>query len=143
MPPSRPRATSRIRQRFGPDCRSAVVPPTCEQSGGSDSHPQCAAASTCRCRSAIKASLLCSEERIILTKNNTVDKLVEIDEIGFGFLRLVLDWAVKQAIIVHLAESYDVETRTLIVDVGNIRLNAEVIGRVFDIPSCGKFHFSN
>ncbi|KAL4345089.1 hypothetical protein AHAS_Ahas11G0243500 [Arachis hypogaea] len=33
-PPSHPHATSHVRQRFGPDCRSAVVPPTCEQSGG-------------------------------------------------------------------------------------------------------------
>ncbi|XLR08150.1 hypothetical protein S83_036088, partial [Arachis hypogaea] len=70
-----------------------------------------------------------------LTKNNAVEMLAEIDVIGFGFLMLVLDWAMKQAIIVHLAELYDVETRALIVDVGNIRLNAEVIGRVFGISS--------
>ncbi|XP_020979548.1 uncharacterized protein LOC110272086 [Arachis ipaensis] len=72
-----------------------------------------------------------------LTKNNAVEMLAEIDVIGFGFLMLVLDWAMKQAIIVHLAELYDVETRALIVDVGNIRLNAEVIGRVFGISSRG------
>nr|XP_025650959.1 uncharacterized protein LOC112747187 [Arachis hypogaea] len=72
-----------------------------------------------------------------LTKNNTVEKLAEVDKIGFGFLRLVLDWTVKQAIMVHLAESYDVETRTLIIDFGNICLNAELIGWVFGIPSHG------
>ncbi|XLR44712.1 hypothetical protein S83_029372, partial [Arachis hypogaea] len=70
-----------------------------------------------------------------LTKNNAVEKLAEIDEIRFGFFRLVPNWSVKQAIMVHLAESYEVKTRTFILDVGNIRLNTELIGRVFGIPS--------
>ncbi|KAL4337139.1 hypothetical protein AHAS_Ahas12G0080300 [Arachis hypogaea] len=70
-----------------------------------------------------------------LTKNNSIEKLAEIDEIGFGFLRLVLNWLVKQAIMVHLAELYQVKTRTFILNVGNIRLNAKLIGRVFGIPS--------
>ncbi|XLR47269.1 hypothetical protein S83_031929 [Arachis hypogaea] len=78
-----------------------------------------------------------------LTKNNTIEKLTEIDEIGFGFLRLVPNWSMKQAIMVHLSESYEVKTRTFILDVGNIRLNAELIGRVFDIQSRGKFHSPN
>ncbi|QHO35391.1 uncharacterized protein [Arachis hypogaea] len=72
-----------------------------------------------------------------LTKNNAVEKLAEIDEIRFGFFRLVPNWSVKQAIMVHLAESYEVKTRTFILDVGNIRLNTELIGRVFGIPSRG------
>ncbi|RYQ83037.1 hypothetical protein Ahy_B10g101652 [Arachis hypogaea] len=72
-----------------------------------------------------------------LTKNNSVDKLMEIDEIGFGFLRLVPNWFVKQAIMVHLAESYQVKQRTFILDIGNIRLNAELIGKVFGLPSRG------
>ncbi|XLR46839.1 hypothetical protein S83_031499, partial [Arachis hypogaea] len=70
-----------------------------------------------------------------LTRNNDIEKLAEIDETGFRFLRLVLNWSVKQAIMVHLAESYEVKTRTFILDVGNICLNAELIGWVFDIPS--------
>ncbi|KAL4343051.1 hypothetical protein AHAS_Ahas11G0039700 [Arachis hypogaea] len=72
-----------------------------------------------------------------LSKNNSVEKLAEIDLIGFGFLRLVPNWSVKQAIIVHLAESYQVKPRTFILDIGNIRLNAELIGKVFGIPSGG------
>ncbi|KAL4301377.1 hypothetical protein AHAS_Ahas17G0294800 [Arachis hypogaea] len=39
--------------------------------------------------------------------------------------------------MVHLAESYKVKPRTFILDVGNIRLNAELIGRVFGNPSRG------
>ncbi|KAL4299757.1 hypothetical protein AHAS_Ahas17G0132800 [Arachis hypogaea] len=74
-----------------------------------------------------------------LTKNNSIEKLAEIDEIGFGFLRLLPNWSVKQAIMVHLAESYEIKPRTLILDVGNTLLNAELIGRVFGIPSQGKF----
>ncbi|RYQ98270.1 hypothetical protein Ahy_B08g094323 [Arachis hypogaea] len=70
-----------------------------------------------------------------LSKNNSVEKLAEIDEIGFGFLRLVPNWSVKQAIMVHLAESYQVKQRTFILDIGNIRLNAELIGKVFGLPS--------
>ncbi|KAL4396777.1 hypothetical protein AHAS_Ahas01G0125800 [Arachis hypogaea] len=72
-----------------------------------------------------------------MTRNNAIEKLAEIDEIGFGFLRLVLNWSVKQAIMVHLAEWYDVKPRTFILDIGNIRLNAELIGWVFGIPSSG------
>ena len=37
--------------------------------------------------------------------------------------------------MIHLAELYEVKTRTFIFDVGNIRLNAELIGKVFGIPS--------
>ncbi|QHO06584.1 uncharacterized protein DS421_14g455960 [Arachis hypogaea] len=72
-----------------------------------------------------------------LSKNNSVEKLAEIDLIGFGFLRLVPNWSVKQAIMVHLAESYQVKPRNFILDIGNIRLNAELIGKVFGIPSGG------
>ncbi|QHN85201.1 uncharacterized protein DS421_16g535300 [Arachis hypogaea] len=72
-----------------------------------------------------------------LSKNNSVEKLVEIDLIGFGFLMLVPNWSVKQAIMVHLVESYQVKPRTFILDIGNIRLNAELIGKVFGIPSRG------
>ncbi|KAL4293046.1 hypothetical protein AHAS_Ahas18G0088900 [Arachis hypogaea] len=72
-----------------------------------------------------------------LSKNNSVENLVEIDLIGFGFLRLVPNWSVKQAIMVHLAESYQVKPRNFILDIGNIRLNAELIGKVFGIPSRG------
>ncbi|KAL4359513.1 hypothetical protein AHAS_Ahas08G0084900 [Arachis hypogaea] len=70
-----------------------------------------------------------------LSKNSSVEKLAEIDEIGFGFLRLVPNWSVKQAIMVHLAEPYQVKPRTFILDISNIRLNAELIGKVFGIPS--------
>ncbi|KAL4286578.1 hypothetical protein AHAS_Ahas19G0100200 [Arachis hypogaea] len=58
-----------------------------------------------------------------------LDILAEIDEIGFRFLRLVPNWSVKQSIMVHLAKSYQVKLRTFILDIGNIRLNAELIGK--------------
>ncbi|KAL4380679.1 hypothetical protein AHAS_Ahas04G0057600 [Arachis hypogaea] len=74
-----------------------------------------------------------------LSKNNSVEKLAEIDEIRFGFLRRVPNWSVKQAIMVHLAESYQVKQRTLVLDIGNIHLNVELIGKVFGLPSQGKF----
>ncbi|XLR07241.1 hypothetical protein S83_035179, partial [Arachis hypogaea] len=70
-----------------------------------------------------------------LSKNNSVEKLTEIDKIRFRFLRLVPNWSVKQAIMVHLAESYQVKPRTFTLDIGNIRLNAKLIGRVLGIPS--------
>ncbi|XP_020959962.1 uncharacterized protein LOC107646705 [Arachis ipaensis] len=72
-----------------------------------------------------------------LSNNNSVEKLAEIDEIGFRFLRRVPNWSVKQAIMVHLAESYQVKQRTFVLDIGNIRLNAELIGKVFGLPSQG------
>ncbi|KAL4370945.1 hypothetical protein AHAS_Ahas06G0116500 [Arachis hypogaea] len=78
-----------------------------------------------------------------LSKNNSVEKLAEIDEIGFRFLRLVPNWLVKQAIMIHLAESYQVKPRTFILDIDNIRLNAELIRRVFGIPSRDKFCYLN
>ncbi|KAL4358900.1 hypothetical protein AHAS_Ahas08G0023600 [Arachis hypogaea] len=65
-----------------------------------------------------------------LSKNNSVEKLAEIDLIGFRFLRLVPNWSVKQAMMVHLAESYQVKPRTFILDIGNIRLNAELIRKI-------------
>ncbi|KAL4327056.1 hypothetical protein AHAS_Ahas13G0061900 [Arachis hypogaea] len=64
-----------------------------------------------------------------LSKNNSVEKLAEIDLIGFGFLILIPNCSVKQVIMVHLAESYQVKPRTFILDIGNIRLNAELIGK--------------
>ncbi|XLR36597.1 hypothetical protein S83_064497, partial [Arachis hypogaea] len=70
-----------------------------------------------------------------LYKKNSVEKFAEIDEIRFGFLRLVPNWSVKQAIMVHLAESYQVKPKTFILDIGNICLNAELIRRIFGIPS--------
>ncbi|KAL4316309.1 hypothetical protein AHAS_Ahas15G0272200 [Arachis hypogaea] len=66
-----------------------------------------------------------------LSKNNSVEKLAEIDEIGFRFLRLVPNWSVKQAIMVHLVESYQVKQRTFILDTDNIRLNTELIGKAY------------
>ncbi|KAL4288501.1 hypothetical protein AHAS_Ahas19G0292500 [Arachis hypogaea] len=39
--------------------------------------------------------------------------------------------------MVHLAESYQVKPRTFILDISNIRLNAELTGKVFGIPSQG------
>ncbi|XLR28381.1 hypothetical protein S83_056281 [Arachis hypogaea] len=75
------------------------------------------------------------EKKETLSKNNSVEKLAEIDEIGFRFLRIVPNWSVKQVIMVHLAKSYQVKQRTFILDIDNICLNAELIGRVFDIPS--------
>ncbi|KAL4295075.1 hypothetical protein AHAS_Ahas18G0291800 [Arachis hypogaea] len=78
-----------------------------------------------------------------LYKKNSVEKFAEIDEIRFGFLRLVPNWSVKQAIMVHLAESYQVKPKTFILDIGNICLNAELIRRIFGIPSRGKFWYLN
>ncbi|KAL4287564.1 hypothetical protein AHAS_Ahas19G0198800 [Arachis hypogaea] len=52
---------------------------------------------------------------------------------GFGFLKLVLRWPVKQSIIVSLAKSYKLETSTLPIDDGNIRINVELFQRIFGI----------
>ncbi|QHN85301.1 uncharacterized protein DS421_16g536230 [Arachis hypogaea] len=72
-----------------------------------------------------------------LQEINADAKLAEIDAIGFGFVKKIPHWAVKQKIMIQLARAYDVETDTLIVDVGNIRVNAELIGRALRIPSSG------
>ncbi|KAL4299912.1 hypothetical protein AHAS_Ahas17G0148300 [Arachis hypogaea] len=69
-----------------------------------------------------------------LEKNNANVKLAEIDAIGFGFVKRIPHWAVKQSIMVQLAKAYDVDTNTLIVDVGNICINAELVGRDLSIP---------
>ncbi|QHN84668.1 uncharacterized protein DS421_16g530680 [Arachis hypogaea] len=70
-----------------------------------------------------------------LQEINADAKLAEIDAIGFGFVKQIPHWAVKQTIMIQLARAYDVETETLIVDVGNIPVSAELIGRALGIPS--------
>ncbi|XP_072068396.1 uncharacterized protein [Arachis hypogaea] len=53
---------------------------------------------------------------------------------GFGFLKLVPRWPVKQGIMVSLVKAYNTETSTLTVDHGNIRIGPELFQRVFGIP---------
>ncbi|QHO57305.1 uncharacterized protein DS421_3g81140 [Arachis hypogaea] len=65
-------------------------------------------------------------------------KLDEIEAIGFGFLRRVPQWHVKQSIVLQLARAYEVDTNTLMVDAGDICISAELIGSVFGIPSHGE-----
>ncbi|QHO10881.1 uncharacterized protein DS421_15g493430 [Arachis hypogaea] len=65
---------------------------------------------------------------------NVIAKLAEIDTIGFGFVKRIPKWAVKESImIIQLVKAYDVDTNTLIVDVSNIRINSELIGRALRI----------
>ncbi|QHN87045.1 uncharacterized protein DS421_16g551580 [Arachis hypogaea] len=64
-------------------------------------------------------------------------KLAEIEAIRFDFLHRVPQWHVKQGIMLQLARACDVETNTLRVDAGDIRITAELIGNVFSIPSRG------
>ncbi|XLU45680.1 hypothetical protein S245_040494, partial [Arachis hypogaea] len=70
-----------------------------------------------------------------LERHNEQGKLAEIEAIGFDFLRRVPQWHVKQSIMLQLARAYDVETNTLRVDAGDIRITAELIGNLFGIPS--------
>ncbi|XLU27523.1 hypothetical protein S245_063589, partial [Arachis hypogaea] len=62
-------------------------------------------------------------------------KLAKIEAIGFDFLLWVPQWHVKQSIMLQLARAYDVETNTLRVDAGDIRITAELFDNVFGIPS--------
>ncbi|QHO42750.1 uncharacterized protein DS421_5g156920 [Arachis hypogaea] len=64
-----------------------------------------------------------------LERHHEQAKLDEIEAIGFGFLRCVPQWHVKQGIMLQLARAYEVDTNTLI--------SAELIGSVFGIPSHG------
>ncbi|KAL4286930.1 hypothetical protein AHAS_Ahas19G0135400 [Arachis hypogaea] len=66
--------------------------------------------------------------------NQTQAKLDEIEAIGFGFLKLVPKWNVKQGILLMLAKAYGTETSTLSVDHGIIRVGLELFQRVFRIP---------
>ncbi|QHO01050.1 uncharacterized protein DS421_13g411630 [Arachis hypogaea] len=66
-----------------------------------------------------------------LQEMNANAKLAEIDSIGFGFVKQIPRWAVKQTIMIQLARAYDVETDTLIVDVGDIPVSSELIGRAY------------
>ncbi|QHN82588.1 uncharacterized protein DS421_20g697160 [Arachis hypogaea] len=70
-----------------------------------------------------------------LERHNKQGKLAEIEAIGFDFLRRVPQWHVKQSIMLQLARAYNMETNTLRVDAGDIRITAELIGNVFGIPS--------
>ncbi|QHO28485.1 uncharacterized protein DS421_7g217100 [Arachis hypogaea] len=72
-----------------------------------------------------------------LQEINADAKLAENDSIGFGFVKQIPRWAVKQTIMIQLARAYDVVTNTLIVDVGDIPVSAELIGRALGIPSNG------
>ncbi|QHO18436.1 uncharacterized protein DS421_11g320500 [Arachis hypogaea] len=72
-----------------------------------------------------------------LELHNENAKLAEIEAIGFDFLRWVPMWHVKQSIMLQLARAYNVESNTLRVDVGDIRVTAKLIGNVFGIPSKG------
>ncbi|KAL4293888.1 hypothetical protein AHAS_Ahas18G0173100 [Arachis hypogaea] len=73
-----------------------------------------------------------------LENNNGNSKLAEIEAIGFGFVKRIPYWPMKQSIVVQLAKAYDVDSNTLQVDVGNIRINAELIGKALGISSGGK-----
>ncbi|RYR20580.1 hypothetical protein Ahy_B03g065757 [Arachis hypogaea] len=64
---------------------------------------------------------------------NAVEKLLEIDAIGFGFVKRIPKRAVKQSMMKQLARAYDVDTNTLIVDVENIRINSVLIGKALGI----------
>ncbi|RYR48404.1 hypothetical protein Ahy_A07g034429 [Arachis hypogaea] len=68
-----------------------------------------------------------------LETNKAQAKLDEIEAIGFGFLKLVPKWHVKQGIMVMLAKAYDIEMSTLKLDHGNIRIGLELFQRVFGI----------
>ncbi|KAL4344785.1 hypothetical protein AHAS_Ahas11G0213100 [Arachis hypogaea] len=70
-----------------------------------------------------------------LKTNQAQSKLDEIEAIGFGFLKLVPKWHVKQGIMVMLAKAYNIETSTLKLDNGNIRIGPEHFQCVFRIPS--------
>ncbi|RYR72584.1 hypothetical protein Ahy_A02g006805 [Arachis hypogaea] len=65
--------------------------------------------------------------------NQVQEKLDEIEEIGFGFLKLVPKWNVKQGIMVILTKAYDTETSTLKVADGVIRIGPELFERLFRI----------
>ncbi|XP_015936514.1 FRIGIDA-like protein 3 isoform X1 [Arachis duranensis] len=72
-----------------------------------------------------------------LEKTHSDAKLAEIEAIGFGFLRHIPKWPVKQDIMVALARSYNLDRNTLQLDAANISINADLIGRVFGLPSGG------
>ncbi|KAL1329402.1 hypothetical protein AAHE18_12G037700 [Arachis hypogaea] len=72
-----------------------------------------------------------------LEKTHSDAKLAEIEAIGFGFLRHIPKWPVKQGIMVALARSYNLDRNTLQLDAANISINADLIGRVFGLPSGG------
>ncbi|XLR10277.1 hypothetical protein S83_038215, partial [Arachis hypogaea] len=69
-----------------------------------------------------------------LKTNQDQAKLDEIEEIDFGFLKLVPKWQVRQGIMVMLAKAYDTETSTLKLENGNIRIVPELFQRLFGIP---------
>ncbi|KAL4316568.1 hypothetical protein AHAS_Ahas15G0298100 [Arachis hypogaea] len=54
-------------------------------------------------------------------------RLAKIEAIGFGFLRLLPWWPMKQDIMVALARSYNLDRNTLQLDVDNIPINAKLI----------------
>ncbi|KAL4293467.1 hypothetical protein AHAS_Ahas18G0131000 [Arachis hypogaea] len=76
-----------------------------------------------------------------LETNQVQAKLQEIEAMGFGFLKLVLRWHVKQSIIILLAKAYNTETGTLPVDHGNIRIEPELFQSVFEILPRGEYNF--
>ncbi|KAL4344125.1 hypothetical protein AHAS_Ahas11G0147100 [Arachis hypogaea] len=77
-----------------------------------------------------------------LETNQDQAKLDEIEEIGFGFLKLVPKWQVRQGIMVMLAKAYDTETSTLKLENGNIRIMPELFQRLFGIPPGGEYTFT-
>ncbi|XP_072081843.1 uncharacterized protein [Arachis hypogaea] len=64
-----------------------------------------------------------------LELHNEDAKLAELEAIGFGFLRRVPLWHVKQSIMLQLARAYDMESNTLRVNAGDIHITAELISR--------------
>ncbi|KAL4321296.1 hypothetical protein AHAS_Ahas14G0096300 [Arachis hypogaea] len=76
-----------------------------------------------------------------LVNTHADTKLAEIEAIGFRFLKLILKWPVKQEIMVTLAMSYNRGTNNLLMDVENIQINADLIDKVFGLPSGGDHSF--
>ncbi|MED6163188.1 hypothetical protein PIB30_077513 [Stylosanthes scabra] len=68
---------------------------------------------------------------------NATDKVVEIERMGFGFLKHIAKWTVNQKMYVALAKAYHQESRSLHLGTRSIPLNVEIVAHCFDLLNHG------
>ncbi|XLU64562.1 hypothetical protein S245_023771, partial [Arachis hypogaea] len=63
------------------------------------------------------------------------EKLMEVQNMGLGWLQYVPEWAVNQDMMVALASSYNRDENSLIVGTRKIPISVELIARCFGLPN--------
>ncbi|QHO02152.1 uncharacterized protein DS421_13g421380 [Arachis hypogaea] len=65
------------------------------------------------------------------------EKLMEVQNMGLGWLQYVPEWAVNQDMMIALASSYSRDEKSLVIGTRKILISVESIARCFGLPNHG------